>query len=433
MAHRADARLMYEAAERFRDRCVGEGRSFLWPGEHAWTPETIDSLLEAFTGENADTGDRTFVQKWEDQLADEPETVHRVAADVMAFYFLFPSNVSRSKKLQVVREVIGWKLQSDAPDLAFLEQAYSASVGHGGMLYNTRRPEQVMFYLEFARDLLSSRKKPTDLEACKSLADKVKKRLKASNPARNILLHLLFPDHFERIASDGDKLKIVEAFRDRTGRTDDIDDALLNIRRSLAREYKREDIDFYDEDIRPLWQDGSPPPPPPPPAFEIRPLNRILYGPPGTGKTYSVQREAVRVLDPEAAELPGGEVARLYREYRSQGRIEFVTFHPSYSYEEFVEGFRYDEDAKIPIRKDGVFRLLADRASNPRSSPTRRREPGSGRSLWVEAPNHTSSTGLLKKAKSPSAGWQARTSKSTDGKVLLNCSQSTDRATPPTA
>lgn len=180
---------MYEAAERFRDRCVGEGRSFLWPGEHAWTPETIDSLLEAFTGENADTGDRTFVQKWEDQLADEPETVHRVAADVMAFYFLFPSNVSRSKKLQVVREVIGWKLQSDAPDLAFLEQAYSASVGHGGMLYNTRRPEQVMFYLEFARDLLSSRKKPTDLEACKSLADKVKKRLKASNPARNILLH----------------------------------------------------------------------------------------------------------------------------------------------------------------------------------------------------------------------------------------------------
>lgn len=108
------------------------------------------------------------------------------------------------------------------------------------------------------------------------------------------------------------------------------------------------------------------------------PLNLILYGPPGTGKTYSVQREAVRVLDPDAAGLPESEITQLYRDYRSQGRIEFVTFHPSYSYEEFVEGFRYDEDAKIPIRKDGVFKLLADRASNPRSSPT----PTEGARIW---------------------------------------------------
>ena len=108
------------------------------------------------------------------------------------------------------------------------------------------------------------------------------------------------------------------------------------------------------------------------------PLNMILYGPPGTGKTYSVQRQAVSILHPGSADLPDEEIAQLYREHRSQGRIEFVTFHPSYSYEEFVEGFRYDEDAKIPVRKDGVFKLLADRASNPRSSPT----PTEGARIW---------------------------------------------------
>ncbi|CAA9340441.1 MAG: hypothetical protein AVDCRST_MAG93-6632, partial [uncultured Chloroflexia bacterium] len=108
------------------------------------------------------------------------------------------------------------------------------------------------------------------------------------------------------------------------------------------------------------------------------PLNLILYGPPGTGKTYSVQREAVRILEPNSSDLPDEEINQLYREYRAQGRIEFVTFHPSYSYEEFVEGFRYDEDAKIPVRKDGVFKLLADRAFNPRSSPT----PTEGTRIW---------------------------------------------------
>ena len=39
------------------------------------------------------------------------------------------------------------------------------------------------------------------------------------------------------------------------------------------------------------------------------PLNLILYGPPGTGKTYSVQREAVRILEPDSSGLPDEEIA----------------------------------------------------------------------------------------------------------------------------
>ncbi len=108
------------------------------------------------------------------------------------------------------------------------------------------------------------------------------------------------------------------------------------------------------------------------------PLNLVLYGPPGTGKTYSVQREAVRILDPSSTDLPDEEVIRLYRDHRSQGRIEFVTFHPSYSYEEFVEGFRYDEDAKIPTLHDGIFKQLVGRALSPRKSPT----PTEGAKIW---------------------------------------------------
>jgi len=42
--------------------------------------------------------------------------------------------------------------------------------------------------------------------------------------------------------------------------------------------------------------------------------------------------------------------------------VEFTTFHPSYSYEEFIEGFRYDREERIPVLKDGLLKNLASRA-----------------------------------------------------------------------
>ena len=95
-------------------------------------------------------------------------------------------------------------------------------------------------------------------------------------------------------------------------------------------------------------------------------LNTILYGPPGTGKTYSTFRKCVEICFKDE-EVNTDQVKKRYQELIAAQRIEFVTFHQSYSYEEFVEGLRPVSErgsGGFSLEpKQGVIRRIADRAS----------------------------------------------------------------------
>lgn len=76
---------------------------------------------------------------------------------------------------------------------------------------------------------------------------------------------------------------------------------------------------------------------------------RVFTGPPGTGKTYRAVREAIALLDGKAPGSPSN-VRSKFRAFVADGRIVPVTFHPSYSYEDFVEGYRPQVDASGRIQ-----------------------------------------------------------------------------------
>ena len=99
--------------------------------------------------------------------------------------------------------------------------------------------------------------------------------------------------------------------------------------------------------------------------------NLILYGPPGTGKTYSSAAEAVRLCG-EQVPTDRNALMDVYQHLLEAERIEFVTFHQSMSYEDFVEGRQpttgsEDEDGAVStgFRLEtipGTFRRIAERA-----------------------------------------------------------------------
>jgi hypothetical protein len=80
--------------------------------------------------------------------------------------------------------------------------------------------------------------------------------------------------------------------------------------------------------------------------------NLILQGPPGTGKSFVAKRLAYALLG-----------------FKDDSRIDSIQFHQSFSYEDFIQGFRPKKDGSGFTLKDGIFYRFCQKALLDPSRP----------------------------------------------------------------
>ena len=105
--------------------------------------------------------------------------------------------------------------------------------------------------------------------------------------------------------------------------------------------------------------------------FKVK--NIILYGAPGVGKTHNYQ-ELISMIEEGKSQKDIFNTIKnsteaitqnqdTYLKIKDEKRVEFVTFHQSYSYEDFIEGFRPQESKEGKIELEpGIFKTISDKA-----------------------------------------------------------------------
>ncbi|MCW8955140.1 MAG: AAA family ATPase [Sulfurimonas sp.] len=112
--------------------------------------------------------------------------------------------------------------------------------------------------------------------------------------------------------------------------------------------------------------------------------NIILYGAPGVGKTHNYQNlismienntSQNEIFDTISNNIHVELNNDTFQKIKDEKRVEFVTFHQSYSYEDFIEGFRPNESGNIEL-EDGIFKQISDEAKTNLDNSSKNKNNG---------------------------------------------------------
>lgn len=95
--------------------------------------------------------------------------------------------------------------------------------------------------------------------------------------------------------------------------------------------------------------------------------NLIIKGAPGVGKTYTLYRIIARLCCPQLVGASDDALRHAFIQLKAERRVEYVTFHQSMDYEEFVEGIRpkTENGSVVYETEDGIFKKFCGEASQP--------------------------------------------------------------------
>lgn len=243
-----------------------------------WTSENVGHLVKHFA-ENLDEGKGSFIEKLEAQLDSAPRTAKQLAAEMLWVMYLFPvrRSMRSGTKRQQIRQVWGWSGEP-LPDATFeLGKALDDGIGRTGTAFNTHRPWEFLFLIRVVEEWtrLSASRREAELADPWAFAKWLEEQdEKGTRQLRHILLYLLFPDHFEPMATASHKRDIVRAFAEQRGEDPEafdyndriaLDQHILDIRKRIQEDGAATDFGFYDEPHVRVWQpdeNGNGPPGP---------------------------------------------------------------------------------------------------------------------------------------------------------------------------
>ena len=257
------------AAVLWRDRCLRNNGS-VFTEKSLWTPENVAYLVRLYA-ENLDAGEGTFLEKLETQLAPAPGMAKQLSAEMLWVMYLYPvpSAMQPGTKRQQIRQVWEWSREPlpDAP-LA-LDTALQTGVGSPGTAFHTQRWREFLYFVRLMEVWvqLSASQHETQLADPWSLAEWMGEQDETgTRQLRHILLYLLFPDHFEPLATASQKRIIVRAFAKEFGEDPAafnykdriaLDRQLGIIREKIQKTGAAPDFEFHDEPYRKIWRPDS--------------------------------------------------------------------------------------------------------------------------------------------------------------------------------
>ena len=259
------------AAARWRDRCLRNDGS-VFTNRALWTKANVGHLVRYYA-ENLDEGEGGFFDKLERQLAPAPGSAKQLAAEMfwVMYLLLIPSSMQPGTKRRQIRMVWEWSGEPLSKAHNELQEALEDGVLHPGTAYNQLRWLEFLFFVRA-------------MESWKSLAGPEREaRLvdpwafakwlldlddSGNRQLRHILCYMLFPRHFEPLATNSQKRLIVKTFRKRQGQDPDqvdykdriaVDRELRMVRERHVQEGAPPDFSFFGDQQRTIWQPVSQP------------------------------------------------------------------------------------------------------------------------------------------------------------------------------
>lgn len=362
-------------ADKFKNHCLINQKSIL-TNNTLWTHENFQEL-DTLYGQNLDTSaGRTFQEKLDNQLKTASNEALQLFAELYILDLLVLGNISSTKKIENVEHVLN-KCQPPVPLTEEIRDPFNqGGVLNGGKGYNNYRWGHFIYLINLGKKLssLSLTERQAALSTTESLTNtlyspELYEGVAGVGTLQKALCFLFDPEHFIDIISPKHLKDITDHFSDYLTEEDrDLDPQRQAriISDKIREERKLPDWNFYID--REEWESLPTPKKNAQTSEETTPtedeeedteaaLNLalpegsaedllvpetwldtfmrtlrnkkqvILQGPPGTGKTFLAKRIA--------SKLSG-----------SAQRRSLIQFHPSYTYEDFFEGFRPRVDSE---------------------------------------------------------------------------------------